>query len=214
MDQLIRELLRELTASSPAAAAMLRNIVNSNMSALELLRALYALLTAGLIDRAILVRLLTLYARAGIIDGELLAIAVAEAEADAAAAAAAQGATRLPWWRLALRGGIWGAVIYLAVATIADSNVELKHEPSGKGPCAINASPVFLTESSTSYGPKSAMKSAKDKIKASCSAAAVSCVDPACPTCSRDAAITATDVTSYVFAATAEVSARCQCWCI
>ena len=210
MDALLQELLRELTMVDPVAAARLRDILGSNLTPLALLRALYALLMEGMIDRHLLMRLLHMYARAGLIDAEMLAIAVAEAEADLAAAGVV---TKVPWWKTAIRGGIWAILIYLLGAAIFDSFVDLTDEPAGEGPCAVAAAAVPVTADESSYGPKSALEDAKAEIKKKCAAATVNCTDPACTTCGKDAFVTSTEIKTRIFWYTAVVTADCRCWC-
>jgi hypothetical protein len=215
MDELLQQILRELTATNPAAAARLREILGQNLTALALLRALYQLLMENLIDRALLSRLLTWFARAGVLDAEMVNIAIAEAEADAARAAAQAGAragrfARLLRW---LRGGIWLALLYLLLAAIADSQVTLAHGPAGKGPCAVNATPVRVNADESSYGPKSALQDAMAEIQRKCGEAPVNCADPECKTCAKDAFVNSVEVKSRVFWYTAVVAADCRCWC-
>lgn len=212
MDALLQQLLRELTVVDPASAARLRDILGSNLTPIALLRALYALLMEGLIDRALLMRLLHMYARAGLLDAEMLAIAVAEAEADLAAAAASTAA-RTPWWKTAIRGGVWAILIYLLGAAVMDRFVELTDEPAGEGPCAVNAAPVPVNADESSYGPKSALEDAKEEIRIQCAAAAVNCTDPSCTSCAKDAFINSVEINNWVFWYTAVITADCRCWC-
>lgn len=219
MDVLLREVLRELTAIDPAAAARLREIMGSNLTPLALLRALYQLLMENLIDRALLTRLLNMYVRAGVLDAAIVDLAVAEAEADlakaaakASAEAAAKAARKARLLRWA-RGGLWAALIYLLGAAILDSMTDLQHDPAGNGPCAVNATPVPIDAEESSYGPKSALKDALDEIKRKCANASVNCSDPLCETCEKDPFITFAEVKSRLFWYTAVVTADCRCWC-
>ncbi|MEO9967344.1 MAG: hypothetical protein ABJF11_16215 [Reichenbachiella sp.] len=212
MDALLQQLLRELTGVDPAAAARLREILGSNLTPIALLRALYALIMEGAIDRHLLMRLLHIYARAGVLDAEMIAIAVAEAEADLAAQAA-PAVARTPWWKIAVRGGVITILIYLLGAAFMDSQVELTDEPAGNGSCAESAVPVSIEADESSYGPKSALEDAKAEIKKKCAVATVNCTDDECKTCDKDAFVTFSDIKSRLFWYTAVMKADCRCWC-
>ncbi|ELR71687.1 hypothetical protein C900_02272 [Fulvivirga imtechensis AK7] len=213
MDQLIQTLLRELTMHDPAAAARLRNIITQNMTPLALLRALYELLTSGVIDRNMLMRLLRLYARAGVIDSELLAVAVAEAEADAAAAAGASAGKGTSWLKWGARGGVYLILIYLLGAAIIDATTDLEHGNTGNGVCAANATPENVDADVSSYGPKSALRNALKDIQSKCENSSVNCTDPECHSCGKDAAVQTTEIKNRILWYTAVVTAKCQCWC-
>lgn len=118
-----------------------------------------------------------------------------------------------PPWMTAARVGVYAALAYLLVAAIADSQVKLEHPAAGRGACATNVTPVPLSISASSYGPKSALEKALSLIRADCESRRLACTSSTCPTCGPDAAVLSVDVSTRIFWATADVTASCQCWC-
>jgi hypothetical protein len=145
----------------------------------------------------------------------------------AAAAAFTSDATKPPrkptiWERLrrllrrfprkALRA-LWIVPIYLAIALLVDMNLDPQPIGGGLGACAIDTTPVPLYAKERSFGPKAALADAQDELARQCSAAAIDCTDPACPTCGNDVLVSTVDISSYLLFYVAEVTGDCRCWC-
>lgn len=98
MEQLIKELIKDLENTEPRAAQRLRESLTPAVSAEDLLHALYRMMVSGLIDRPLLLQLLEKFAHAGVMDPEVFTAAIAEAERSTHTQTVKIAAKGTNWW--------------------------------------------------------------------------------------------------------------------
>ncbi|MBI4396449.1 MAG: hypothetical protein HY548_05095 [Elusimicrobia bacterium] len=121
--------------------------------------------------------------------------------------------TRLFTWKNLGRLGVYGALIYLLGAAIADRIVEPPQISGGSGPCKISAGTKPLHVNPSSTGPNRALKAAIEELESRCAESGLDCSGGTCPSCAPDVAVQSVDIKCRFFWYTAEVTAICQCWC-
>ncbi len=115
--------------------------------------------------------------------------------------------------RLAGRTALYGALLYLFVAAVADRYTDMPETSGGNGPCADINNRRSITVENSSYGPKSSYKQAYEEVEEKCRAFRLACPDEKCGSCGPDIIINLVDIKTRVFWYTTEIKATCQCWC-
>ncbi|MCB0430068.1 MAG: hypothetical protein H6585_02255 [Flavobacteriales bacterium] len=114
-----------------------------------------------------------------------------------------------------VRGGVYVALAYLLVAAIIDNRTKLPPQKGGSGACNIAAGIKDLHVDPSAIGPKSALKKAYAELDAQCAKAGLKCAggNTNCEKCEPDVAVQTVDIKNRLFWYTADVTAKCQCWC-